>query len=100
MTSQQHYTFGDSDLAAQRLQLLAETYGPSTRKLLEQLDLPRGASVIDLGCGPGYTTTLLWEALAPRRLVGLDRSEQLLARARQIVPAQARAELLAHDITL
>lgn len=96
----QHYTFGDSDLAAQRLRLLAETYEPSTRRWLAELALPRGTSVIDLGCGPGYTTRVLADELAPARLIGLDRSEQLLALARQVVPDSARAELIQHDVTL
>ena len=48
MTESQHYTFGDTDLAAERLVLLARAFEPSTRAWLAELDLPRGARVLDL----------------------------------------------------
>lgn len=55
-------------------------------RLLEGLDLPRGAAVLDAGCGTGA----LAEAIAARdptaRITGVDVSEPFLAAARARVP--------------
>lgn len=61
-------------------------------ELLERL--PRGATVVELGCGGGTTET---RALAERfRLTGVDLSETQLVRARSRVP---RAAYLHADLT-
>ena len=51
----------------------------------------------DLGCGPGYSTHLLAETLAPGHTVGLDNSESFLALARPT--ASDRVSFCLHDIT-
>lgn len=55
--------------------------------MLDALDLPRGAAVLDAGCGTGA----LAEAIAGRdpaaRITGIDLSEAFLAEARRRVPA-------------
>jgi SAM-dependent methyltransferase len=95
---QSHYTFGDGDVAAQRLQLLAETYAESSAAFLRRLaPLPVTGGAVDLGCGPGHTTALLAEAVRPAWIAGLERSPRLLAQARARVPA---AELHEHDVTI
>jgi len=91
-----HYTFGDSDLAAQRLRHLAETYAPSSRALLGRLGPIEGGAV-DLGCGPGHTTALLAEVLRPTWTAGLERSPRLLAQARERLPS---ARFHEHDVTV
>ena len=77
----QHYTFGDTDLAAQRLRLLASVFEPGSASLLRGLRDSRGAWGVDLGCGPGYTTRLLAEQLSVERVVGLELSPRLLSQA-------------------
>jgi SAM-dependent methyltransferase len=77
----EHYTFGDSDVAAERLRLLARVFEPSSSKLLGSLGNPAGALALDLGCGPGSTTRLLAEQVASERVVGLDQSQRLLEQA-------------------
>ena len=77
----EHYTFGDTDLAAQRLRLLARVFEPSSARLLGGLADAGGALGVDLGCGPGYTTKLVAEHVALERVVGLDQSPRLLERA-------------------
>ncbi len=80
--SQQHYTFGDTERAAARLQFLSNAFEPSSRKLLQQHG-PRGVSLaVDLGCGVGRTTRLLHDVCGPDRLVGLDCSTRFLDLAR------------------
>ena len=76
----QHYTFGDTDLAAQRLWLLASVFEPSSSQLLRTVE-GAGELGIDLGCGPGHTTQLVADHVALERVVGLDQSPRLLEQA-------------------
>ncbi len=91
-----HYTFGDSDVAALRLRLLAETYAESSAALLASVVAPPGGA-LDLGCGPGYTTELVQAVLRPAWTVGLDRSERLVSAARRRLPT-LRFDV--HDVTV
>jgi trans-aconitate 2-methyltransferase len=79
--SGERYLYGDSDVAADRLAIVAKVFELTTRAFLERCG-PRGAALaVDLGCGPGYTTRLLHEVLRPLRTLGLDQSEAYVARA-------------------
>jgi trans-aconitate 2-methyltransferase len=91
----QHYTFGDSEVAALRLQLLADTYAESSAALLASAAAPPGGAV-DLGCGPGHSTELVATVIRPPWIVGLDRSEKLVSAARRRLPS-LRFEV--HDVT-
>jgi trans-aconitate 2-methyltransferase len=90
------YTFGDTDLAAQRLDVVAGVFDPITRTFLEEDLDPSPALALDLGCGPGWTTRLLVDVLRPGRTVGIDASESFLQMARKRVP---EAEFVHHDVT-
>jgi trans-aconitate 2-methyltransferase len=91
------YTFGDNELAAQRLDVVADAFDPTTREFLtEDLEANPG-TVLDLGCGPGRTTRLLVDVLRPGRVVGVDASESFLEIARRRVP---EAEFVVHDVTV
>ncbi len=80
MIKEQHYTFGDSELAARRLELLARVFEAGSRRLLRGLAFEDGQGV-DLGCGPGYTTALVAANVPLTRVMGLDQSERLLEQA-------------------
>jgi trans-aconitate 2-methyltransferase len=84
--SSSEYVFGDTDVAARRLDLLAEVWAsPSTAFLRDDLpDRPRLA--VDLGCGPGHTTRLVASTTGARRTIGLDESKSFIARARAEAP--------------
>lgn len=89
------YTFGDTDIAARRLALLAEVFGPASRALLAQTTPARPALAYDLGCGPGHTTAMVAEVTGADRTVGLDSSAAYVAQAR----AAARGgEFAVHDV--
>jgi trans-aconitate 2-methyltransferase len=81
MKPNEHYTFGDTDVAAERLRLLSRVFAPSSSRLLGALGNPEGELAVDLGCGPGETTRLVAEHVAAERVVGLDQSARLLEQA-------------------
>ena len=91
------YAFGDTDLAAQRLALLAETFAESSRAFMREAARAGLRMAGDMGCGPGYSTHLLANALAPDHTVGLDNSESFLALARPT--ATSSVSFRFHDIT-
>jgi SAM-dependent methyltransferase len=80
------YAFGDSDLARERLGIVADTFAPPTRALLRDLPPGNRRYVVDLGCGPGYTTALLCEAFPHAFVTGLDASDAMVAEARERLP--------------
>ncbi len=96
-TMKSHYTFGDNDRAADRLELLARAFEPSTARLLETVREGRPGCAVDLGCGPGHTTELLDGVLGAVRTWGLDASERLVERARARVGP--RLSFAVHDVT-
>ena len=91
-----HYTFGESELAARRLAYLAAAYERPTRGFLCAWGAVPCEHAIDLGCGPAYTTLLVQSTLQPQYVTGIDASEQLLAQARANAPDAA---FVRHDIT-
>ena len=82
MGNSSEYVFGDTDVAARRLDLVAQTWeAPSAIFLRDDVpDRPRLA--LDLGCGPGHTTRLVASTTGATRTVGFDTSESFIARAR------------------
>jgi SAM-dependent methyltransferase len=90
------YAFGDTDLARERLGLVADTFAPPTTALL--LDLPGGGYryVVDMGCGPGYTTALLRRAIPHSFTTGIDVSPAMISEARARVPD---AHFVVGDVT-
>lgn len=77
------YLFGDTDIAAQRLRLVAEAYGEATRAFVLNWRSRQPDLVVDLGCGPGYSTRILAEVLQGAHTVGLDNSARFIALAQQ-----------------
>ena len=55
------YAYGDNPVALQRLLLLAKVFAPCSEALLARLPHCKPDVVIDLGCGPGETTRLLFQ---------------------------------------
>src|SRR5215216_5552262 len=67
-------------------------YGAELRAHHEHLRAAYGIStgdeVVDIGCGTGLTTREAARAAAPGRVVGVDVSERMLERARQLTAAE------------
>jgi len=68
--------FYDAELRAHHVHLRA-AYG-----------IRPGDEVVDIGCGTGLTTREAARAAAPGRVVGVDVSERMLERARQLTAAE------------
>jgi ubiquinone/menaquinone biosynthesis C-methylase UbiE len=90
------YTFGDSELAARRLALVAATFAKSTRQFLLTRARPAPEFAIDLGCGPGHTTELIRATVGPARVLGVDSSPAFVAAAAKRI-ADDRTRLLCAD---
>jgi trans-aconitate 2-methyltransferase len=90
------YLFGDNDLAARRLELLARLFADSTRAFLAATAGERRAAAIDLGCGPGFTTHLIADTLRCDRVIGLDASSHFIELARPT--ASHRVSFALHDV--
>jgi SAM-dependent methyltransferase len=84
------YTYGDSELAGDRLELVAELFDPTSRSFVRAAGGSPSLAV-DLGCGPGATTTLIRDATGARRAVGdLLYARLLLAHLPDPASAVAR----------
>ena len=90
------YRFGIDQAAADRLGLVAAAYESVSRQFLAVHASPLPRVAVDLGCGPGFTTTLLYEVLRPAKIIGINVSEEFLASARSRLPV-GRFET--HDVT-
>jgi trans-aconitate 2-methyltransferase len=91
------YTFGDDDVAAARLRLLAAVYEPSSAGLLRLCAGLSARQAVDLGCGPGWSTRLLHALLGPTSTLGIDSSAEHIARAEEVVPPGIAFRV--HDVT-
>ena len=86
-----HVRRPDARLARERYRRLASTYDPSAleplrRRAIAHLDLAPGHAVLDVGCGTGASFPLLEAAIGSEgRVIGVDQSPEMLARAREQV---------------
>ena len=90
------YSFRDTDLAAQRLHLLAKVFAPEMRAFLRRAAPGRMGHAVDLGCGPGSSTRILIETLHPARVTGLDASKPFVDEAKG---SGQSATFVLHDLT-
>ena len=82
------YTFGDTALARERLDLVADVFAaPSTDFLREQVET-RPDLALDLGCAAGRTTRLLADVTKATLVVGLDTSIPFLRWAGEMTQAR------------
>ena len=73
-------TTPDRQLALKQYRLRSKVYDielavfePIRRKAIARLDLKKGATVLDVGCGTGLSFELLQQGIGPRgRIVGIE----------------------------
>lgn len=51
--------------------------------LIAQIPVKAAGDIVDLGCGPGNVTRALKETWSDRKVIGVDKSEDMLAKARE-----------------
>jgi len=91
------YTYGDSALAADRLAIVAELFGPASEAFLRAAAPQSPSLAVDLGCGPGHTTRLVHAVTHARRTVGLDQAETFIEAAS--ATSAPGVSFLVHDAT-
>ena len=91
------YLFKDTDIAAERLRVLADVFAPASRAFTHDVVSTIPQVAVDLGCGPGYTTHLLAEVTQSAHVIGLDNSAHFLALASQ--SATEHVSFVRHDVT-
>ena len=80
------YSFGDSDIARERLAIVADTFEAPTRLLLADLPPMQPRYVVDMGCGPGHTSALLQLRFPHSEVTGLDSSAAMVDEIRVVWP--------------
>jgi SAM-dependent methyltransferase len=91
------YLFGDTDIAARRLEVLAKVFAPSTRAFLLETVKGKVGLALDLGCGPGYSTHFLADTLPCDQVSGFDNSEHFISLAQRTETENVSFHL--HDVT-
>jgi SAM-dependent methyltransferase len=80
------YAFGDTALARERLGIVADAFRAPTEHLLRDVPPYQPRYVLDMGCGPGYTTALLRERFPHSEVTGIDASAAMVEEGRTRVP--------------
>src|SRR5260370_7307937 len=71
---------------------------PVSDILINRASAKAGERIIDVGCGCGATSIALAQKVGPTgRVLGVDISAPMLARARQLAPPAARVEFVLAD---
>ncbi|MGB0952807.1 MAG: methyltransferase domain-containing protein [Planctomycetota bacterium] len=74
------YLLGTHEIELNRLQLQDRLWQKQTQALWERASIAPGASVLELGCGPGFSTMGLAQRVGSSgRILGWDRSAHYLA---------------------
>ena len=88
------YILGHSPAEVRHLMLQAAILKPITERLLREAGLTPGLRVLDLGCGCGDVAMLAAELVGPNgAVVGIDRSAEVLAVARERAQAAGHANI-------
>lgn len=69
-----HYRFGYSRKEIERLENQHRVWAEDNQRLMDRAGFSAGATLVDLGCGPGYTTMELARLVGPEgRVIAVDR---------------------------
>jgi ubiquinone/menaquinone biosynthesis C-methylase UbiE len=83
-TTPETYVLGSTDAEHLRLVRQARLLEPLTERLFRDAGIGEGMRVLDLGCGMGDVSMLAARLAGPSgRVIGVDRDDKVLAKARQ-----------------
>lgn len=66
--------------------------------LVRRITLCNPQEILDIGCGPGNSTKVLQDAFPVARLLGIDRSEHMIQKARETYPDLVFKRMDAMDV--
>jgi trans-aconitate 2-methyltransferase len=75
------YTFGTDKMAAGRLEKMAEVFNPYSASFIKKHAKYPVGSAVDLGCGPGFSTHMLFMSVQAKQVYGFDNSEDYICEA-------------------
>jgi SAM-dependent methyltransferase len=90
------YTFGTGTINEKRLKSIAGFFNPLAKNFIKNHLDGTVHNVIDLGCGPGFTTNMLSEIIDCHTITGLDTSEGYIKAARCNYP---HLQFVLQDVT-
>ena len=96
------YSLGHSPAEYERLRAQARVWEAAATRILDQAGVPKGASCLDAGCGPGETMRVLAERVGPAgRVLGVDADAAIgtLAVATLYGQGHRHCAFQAHDLT-
>src|SRR5215470_4416116 len=86
MTDPDPYLLGYSEAEQERLERQADELAGESAWLFDQIGVGDGSQVVEIGCGPRGCLRLLSDRVGDRgRVVGVERSEEEVRRARAFV---------------
>ena len=94
MTERDPYVLGYREAEQDRLERQADELAHESRRLFDEIGLPAGAHVVEIGCGPMGCLQLLAERVGPDgRVVGVERSQEAVDRARRGLAAEGHGNV-------
>jgi SAM-dependent methyltransferase len=90
------YTFGTTQAAAKRLEEMGKFFNPIAAEWIQKYPFKRDGLAADVGCGPGFTTEMLFNAVKPSVIFGIDKSEEYIRIAKEKYPGYM---FLKHDVS-
>ena len=89
------YTFGDTPTADDRLKRIASFFNPLAQTFIRSHLITKTGTAFDLGCGPGYTTNMVYQATNAGNVTGFDISDNFLESAKSYFPDY---NFIKHDV--
>jgi SAM-dependent methyltransferase len=96
------YSLGHTPREYERLRAQARIWEDATVRVFDQVGVPRGASCLDAGCGPGETMRLLAERVGPAgRVLGMDADTSIGVLAVEMLhrTGNRQCAFATHDLT-
>lgn len=93
------YVFAKDQIGLDRAKMLHSVFAGSSESFLSEFGEKGKNLILDLGCGPGYTTRTVSKTLAPKMIIGLDNSDSFIEQAKIFSKDIQGIEFQTHDIT-